>query len=137
MATEIQKCINQTSNVIAPMATAAGVGYLCARIFLSINPVNAAVFSASAALISRLIAPVFEETFGGWAANDASKICGTILGTATAIALSAAVSTVLGFSIAFNQGLILTGTIFAATISTSVLVDFLRKNRLPDSLIKA
>lgn len=136
MTTEIQRCLDQITDVIAPMLVSAGVGYLCARVFLTINPIHAAVFSASASLISRVIAPIFEETFGGWAANDASRISGRLLGIGTAIALSAAISTVLGFSMSFNSGLVLTGTIFAVTISAAIAVDFVKRNRFPVLIIK-
>ncbi|MBA3816368.1 MAG: hypothetical protein H0X29_07585 [Parachlamydiaceae bacterium] len=131
MATDVQKCVNQTSNVIAPLAIAAGVGYLCARVFLIINPIHAAVFSASAVIVSSVVAPIFEKAFGGWTSSEASRICGKILGTGTAIALSAAVSTMLGFPVAFSEGIVLTGTIFATLVSTAFLVDLFGTKHLP------
>jgi hypothetical protein len=127
MATEIQKCLNYSAEVITPIVAAGGMGYLCARLFLTIDPVHAAVFSASASLISTAITPFFEKNFCGWAASDASKICGRILGIGTAIALSAAASTVLGFPITFNAGLIITGTIFAVIITAAAVFDFVNK----------
>ena len=131
MTIDIQKCVDRAAESIPSMAVAGGMGYLCARAFLTIDPVHAAVFSASAALISKIITPFFENTFNGWAASDASRTTGRILGVGSAIALSAGVSTALGFPISFGAGAVLAGTIFVVSAVTAAAIDVIRGNRGP------
>lgn len=129
MAIDIQRCVNRVSEELPTLAVSGGMGYLCARVFLTIDPVHAAVFSASAALISKIITPFFEDNFNGWAASDASRLTGRLLAMMSSIAMSAGVSTVLGFPISLGASAALAGTIFVVSAVAAAAIDVIRGNR--------
>jgi len=98
----IQNIANEASSAVVLSATGAGVGYLFARAFMSINPINAAVFCATNALVSKVINPIFNPIFNGPTANGASKFVGSVLQLAATIASSVAISNALGYPISFG-----------------------------------
>lgn len=97
--TNIQSVINETSQTILECGAAAAIGYLCARVFTSINPAHAAVVSAVSILVSKIVDPVFQRVFAGPGANDASKFLGTVLNITLSVSASAAIASAMGFPI--------------------------------------
>lgn len=108
--------LNIACDVVRDMAGGAGLGYLCARIFTTINPVAGAIFGATATLISKLARPVFKSLFEGPGANESSKTIGWLLENTVGILASAAITTYAGYSMTAYSALILTVSALAAPL---------------------
>jgi hypothetical protein len=124
MITPIQSVVNKASETVLNSATAAMVGYLCAKAFMSINPTHAAVVSAVAVLVSKVTNPLFSKIFSGPGANNASKFLGTVLNITLSVAVSAAIATAIGYSVSFSAFLYLNALTIAtfASIALGVVV---------------
>lgn len=107
----LQTTMNSVADSAVTMSIAASVGYCCARVFTSVNPVHGAVFCAVSSLVTKFVNPIFEKFFAGKGANEASKMLGVGLSIVSGIAASAAVSTAFGFPITFYAGFVLTCTV--------------------------
>ena len=129
MTSDIQRGINPLEPILH-MSAAAGLGYLCARAFAIMDPIHAAVFSASAMVVAKIVSPIFENAFAGWGASDGRKTIGFVLGSATAIAISAGVSTALGFPVTFGAGVMLTSTIYAVVAFGAMGVALASRNNV-------
>lgn len=129
MRTETQNCVNQATNVALHMSAMAGIGYLAARVFSFIDPVHAALFSASTYLVSKIISPLFEKTFGGWASSEASRFTGNLLALGTAVAISSGISMLAGFPVSFTAGVALTCTIVAVGIFSAMVINLANQNQ--------
>ena len=117
--TTIKAVLNETSELVLHSVTAAGVGYLCARVFMStINPIHAAVVTGLAALASRITKPLFDKIFGGFHSNQASRVLGSILNITSSVAIAASVATAIGFPVSMPAFLCLN----AFTIGAFALV---------------
>ena len=75
----IQNTINLVSEIVLNSAAAAGIGYLCARAFMAINPVHVAVACAVSFAVSKATKPIFEKIYAGENVNEASRILGLVL----------------------------------------------------------
>ena len=105
MTVSVQNYINTISETSLQMAAAAGIGYICARAFTSINPLNAAIFSAVSECVRKFTIPVFNKIFGGYGANQSSRFVGAILQVITTVAASSAISNALGYGVTINAGI--------------------------------
>jgi hypothetical protein len=115
MVDPVQKFVNSTSETVVDMSIAAAVGSLCARVFTRMSPIHGAVFSAVAALVFKVVTPLFAKVFAGEGSNDSSKIVGIVLSIATGVLASAALTTGIGYPISFAAGLVLTCSVVAVS----------------------
>lgn len=76
---KIQNAVNFASDIALNSTVAASIGYLCARAFMAINPVHAAVACAVSFAVSTAVKPLFQKMFAGENANAASRLVGTVL----------------------------------------------------------
>ncbi len=122
MVDPVQKFVNNAADTAVHMSIAGVAGYLCARILTKINPTHGAIFSAIAALVFKVVNPVFAKFFAGEGANDSSKFVGVVLSITTGVIASAAISTAIGCPITFATGLILSCSVVAlATLAQMAL----------------
>jgi hypothetical protein len=110
----IRNIINQASDTVLNSAAAAGIGYLCARAFMAINPVHVAVASAISVVVSKVTDPIFDKIFAGEKASKASKFLGNVLNITTSVAASAGIATALGFEVSFASFLYVNAVTIAA-----------------------
>ena len=118
--TTIQKLVNLASDTVINSAAAAGIGYLCARAFMTLNPVHAAVVSAVSVVVSKVTNPIFNWIFAGEQANKASKFLGNVLNITASVAASAAIATSLGYPVTVTSFLVLNAVTIAAFAAVSV-----------------
>ncbi len=59
----VRSVVNMTCNALVNAGFSAGFGYLCARAFTSINPINAAVYGGIYPLVSAITKPIFDNIF--------------------------------------------------------------------------
>lgn len=101
-----QEGINRLSDGLVDMSCYAAAGYVCAYVAKA-TPSHGAVFGAVSYLVSELVDPFFKSVFAGPNANASSKLVGRTLSIITGVAASAAISSIIGFSITFQAGLVL------------------------------
>lgn len=89
--------LNKTCDTVVEAGLSAGFGYLFARAFMKINPVNGAVFGAVFSLVSSATAPIFQTIFQGKEAAGSTKFVGEVFHMATSLAASHYISAALGF----------------------------------------
>lgn len=114
----LNQVINTGSELVLQSAFTAGVGYLAARIFTSINPVNAAVFCGVAAVVRYAVSPLFEKLFSGIGSNTSSRILGDILCGVSVVVLSSLFSSAAGFPIGCATGI----SLLAITVGTFAVI---------------
>jgi len=100
----------------------AGFGYLAARFVtnLAVNPIVATIFSAASYLVSSIVRPIFDKLFENKNQNAFLHFIGHVFSVSTAVALSSAVATGLGFPITFTTA----ASLAAATLGVRILADF-------------
>ena len=118
----IQDVVNFTSKAVVNSAVNAGAGYLCARVFMSINPIHAAVVAGVSSVVSNVSTPIFNKIFAGENANSASKLLGTVLNVTTIIIAPVSIAASLGYPISIGSSLCLFGIMLAATIVSAVAI---------------
>lgn len=116
----VTNAVNFACNTVVSAGVAASVGYLCAKAFTTINPVNGAVFGAVTALVSAVADPIFNAIFQREDANAASRFVGSVLSLATGIAASSYISGALGYAVPLEAAATLT-VIPGAAITTAAL----------------
>lgn len=120
--------INETSDAVLHAGSSAFIGSLCSHAFHLMNPIHGAVFSAISSLVSRIVNPIFNAIFIGKdpnSANDSSIVLGTMLSVISGTAISAALSTHLGYPVTLYAGLTLTAAIFTAAVLAALAVTIL------------
>ena len=118
--TKIQNVVNLASDTVLNSAAAAAIGYLCARAFMTINPIHAAVVSAVSVVVSKVTNPIFEKIFAGDSANKASKFLGNVLNITTSVAASAAIATALGYPVSIASFLYLNAITIASFSAVTI-----------------
>lgn len=118
--TTIQNVVNLASDTVLNSGAAAAIGYLCARAFMTINPVHAAVVSAISVVVSKITNPIFDKIFAGDNANKASKFLGNVLNITASVAGSAAIATSLGYQVSFASFLYLNAITIAAFSAVTI-----------------
>lgn len=123
--TTIQHCLNQTAETVLHMGVAGAVGSLVARIFTSINPLSAFIYSSSYILVKKCVEPIFKDIFSCQGANEAIRIVGSALGIAASIAISAGITTVVAATpFSFASGALLSITTVALSIILTKGMEF-------------
>lgn len=116
----IHDIVNWASSTVVNTGVSAGVGYLCARAFMSINPVHGAVVAAVSCVVSRVADPIFTAIFGGDKANMASKFVGTVLNITASVGGTLAIASALGFPVTLYSFACLTAIMTAASLITAI-----------------
>lgn len=98
----VTNVVNAACNTAVNAGWGAVGGYLLARMFTTINPVNGAVFGAVASVVSSVTNPVLKAIFEGKNSNDASKFIGKVLNITASIAASAHISGALGYPVSLK-----------------------------------
>ncbi|HEV8051216.1 MAG TPA: hypothetical protein VGP47_01890 [Parachlamydiaceae bacterium] len=111
--TQIQNALNVASETILTSAAFAGAGYLCARVFMSLNPVHAAVVSAVSVVVSKVTTPIFDKVFNGEKANESSRFLGAVLNVSASVIASSALATALGYPVSIASCLCLIAIIMS------------------------
>lgn len=120
MTQPLQKCLNTTSETMFHMAAAAGVGYLCSRVVLVVDPVAGGVFCALNALVSKFVNPLFDLFFQRKGTSEATQTVGSFLSTACGIASAVALTQFAGLSLSYSAGFLLICSIVAIKIITTI-----------------
>ena len=116
----ISALMNPLSETLIESTVAGGAGYLCARIFMSINPVHAAVVSAISLAVSKVARGLFDVLFNNVNSNFASRLVGNILNITTCAALSVSMANALGYGISMTSFLVLNAIMISSFALVSI-----------------
>ena len=118
MPSQVQNFTNTAAETGLQMGLAGGMGYLCARLFMSVNPWTAAACCATTYLVRTVTAPLFDDLFAFRGANDASKLLGTTLSFVGSICAGAAITSVFVGPIPIYSAFVLS----IMTVALSILM---------------
>lgn len=119
----VTQVVNPVCTAVVNSGLSAAIGYLCARTFMSINPINGAVYAAIFPLVSAVTTPIFNSLFQGKEANGATRFVGTVLNMTANVGASYSISGAVGFPLTFGAAATLT-VIPAAIVMAAAAVGF-------------
>lgn len=120
----VDKFMNFVSRPIVELPFIAAAGYVSAIVFAPmINPVNAAAFTAIAALVSLVTRPLFDLIFERKSCSASTKFLGKVLNFGTAIGIAVGIASLAGFPMTFTGGLIAAGSLFAGYLVCRIVID--------------
>jgi hypothetical protein len=96
MVAPIQKAMNKLSQVSVYVAGHACIGYVAARVFTKVNPLQGAALCAISSVVSALMKPLFDKLFAGYGSNHACRQVGAWLNMGISIVATAAIASVSG-----------------------------------------
>lgn len=107
-----------TSQAVTNVAGNALIGYLATTAFTAINPITGAIFGAFAGVTFSVV-----DYLGACCLGDSScaKTIRVILAFIASIAAGAILTSFIGYSLTFEAGLFLTGSMVGTTMAISAL----------------
>lgn len=115
------RCVNQISGMVINAGLSGVSGYIGARLFTKINPMEGALFGLVRGVVGFVTTPIFKSIFARPGADGNSQCLGEILDFATSTAVSLAACSALGVHLTVHAAVALIISQAAAAIFTTLL----------------